>query len=114
MNPFYNGFSVIAIVIAKRWFNGENLLDNDWFPASGTDFSLYDNLKTADRWVSKWPPVVQNGPPLFSGLIFRFTGTGKWPPYGRSSLDDEVFHPLECINRFLMHFNGFFPRLTGK
>ena len=83
-------------------------LYNDRFPALGTDFSLYDDLKTADRRVSEWPPAVQNGSPLISGLIFCLTGTGKWPPYGGTSLDNEVFRPLERINWFLMHFNGVF------
>ena len=50
----------------------------------------------------------QNGSPLFLGGIFHKTGTGKWPPYGGSSLYDEVFRPLECISRFLMHSNGLF------
>ena len=98
----------IAFAIAKQCFNGKNSLYDDRFPALGTDSSHYDDLKTADHRVSKWPPAVQNGSPLCLGLISRFTGTGKWPPYGGSSLDDEVFFPLERINQFLMHSNGFF------
>ena len=107
-NPLYNEFFAIAIVITKRCLNGGNPLYDDWFPASGTDFSLNDGFETAGRWVTKWLPVVQNGSPLCLGLIARFTGTGKWPPYGGSSLDDEVFSPLERINQFLIHSNGFF------
>ena len=104
-NLLYDEFFAIAIAIAKRWFLwGFPLYDNQ-FPASGTDFSLNDGFETADRQIAKWPPTVQNGSPLCLGLIAHFTGTGKWPPYGGSSLDAEVFHPLECIS---MHFNGIF------
>ena len=38
------------------------------------------------------------------GRIPHITGTGKWPPYGGSSLDAEVFHPLEHIEPV---FNAF-------
>ena len=68
---------------------------------------LYDNQQPADRWVSKWPPAEENAPPLFLGLIFRLTGTRKWPPYGGASLDEQVFRPLERTERFSMRFNGF-------
>ena len=37
----------------------ENSLKDDRFSALGTDFSLNDNLETAE-----WPPAVQNGSPL--------------------------------------------------
>ena len=77
-----------VFAIAKRCFNGQKSLYDNRFPALGTDSSHYDDLKTADRQVSKWPPAMQNGSPLFLGGIFHFTGTGKWPPYGGSSLDD--------------------------
>ena len=63
-------YFAIAIAIAKC-FNRKKSLD---------DFSLYADQKTADRPVSKWPPAVQNGSPLFLGWIFRLTGIGKWPP----------------------------------
>ena len=38
----------IAFAIAKRCSNRKNLLHNDRFPASGTDFSLDGNFQTAD------------------------------------------------------------------
>ena len=97
----FNDESDDVFVIAKQCLNGVFSLSDDQFPASGTDSLHYDDLKTADCRVSKWPPAVQNG-------IFRFTGIRKWPPYGGSSLDAEVFSPLECIERFSMHFDGLF------
>ena len=104
MNPLYNE----VFLIAKQCLNGENSLYDDRFPASGTDSSLNNDFKTADQWLSKWLPAVQNGSLLCLGWIPRLTGTGKWPPYGVSSLHDEVFRPLERIERFSMHFNRFF------
>ena len=62
------------------------------------------------RWIqlivgfSKWLLAGQNGSPLCSGRIFRCTVIGKWPPYGGSLLDAEVFHPLERIEPV---FNAF-------
>ena len=79
-NLLDNEVFAIIIAIAKRCLNEENLLYDDRFPASGTDSSLNDNFKTADRRLSKWPPAVQNGSPLCLGWIPRFTGTGKWRP----------------------------------
>ena len=38
----HDEYFAIAIAIAKRCLDGENPLDDDRFPASGTDFSLYD------------------------------------------------------------------------
>ena len=99
--PDDNEYFAVSIAIAKQCLYGENPLDADRFPASGTDFSLKDDLKTADRRLSKWFPTV-----LLTS--FHKTGSGKWPPYGGSSLHDQVFPPLECIDWFSMHFNWFF------
>ena len=88
MNPLDDEVFAIAIAIAKQCFNGRKSLYNDRFPALGTDFLLNNGLKTADWQLSKWPPAVQNGSPLFLGWVFRKTGTVKWLPYGGSSLDD--------------------------
>ena len=99
---------VIAIVIAKWWLNGFFSFHDDQFPASGTDFSLCDDQKTADRWVSKWPPAVQNGSPLCLGRTPHITGTRTWPPYGGSSLDAEVFRPLERIEPVFSAFQWVF------
>ena len=93
-----------VFAITKRCSNRKNSLNNDRFPASGTNFSLNDCFKTADRRLSKWPPAVQNGSPLCLGQIPCLTGTGKWLPYEGSSLHDEVFRPLECIEPV---FNAF-------
>ena len=38
-----------VLAIAKRCSNREKLLNDDRFPASGTDFSLDNDFKTADR-----------------------------------------------------------------
>ena len=51
MTPLDNEGFAIAFVIAKRCFNGRFSFDDDQFPASGTDFSLDDDFKTADRWL---------------------------------------------------------------
>ena len=42
------------------------------------------------------------------GQIPHFTGTENGRPYGGSSLDGELFSPLERIEWFSMHFNGLF------
>ena len=49
MKPPDDEVFVIAFAIAKRCFNGKNLLNDDRFPAFGTDFSLNNNFETADR-----------------------------------------------------------------
>ena len=104
MNPLDDEDFAIAFAIAKRCFTEKNSLNDDRFSASGTDFSLNNVFKTADQLLSKWLSTVQNGSPLFLRWIFHFTGTRKWPPYGGSSLHDEVFNPLECIEPV---FNAF-------
>ena len=43
MNPLDDEAFAIAFAIAKQCFNGQNLLPDDRFPASGTDSSDYDN-----------------------------------------------------------------------
>ena len=48
----------------------------------------------------------QNGSPLFSRPMLRKTVIAKWPPYGGSSQNDQVFPPLERINWFSMYSNG--------
>ena len=103
MNPLYDEF----FAIAKRCSYGENSFNDDRFPALGTDSLHYDDFQTADRWVAKWPPAVQNGSPLILGRIPHYTGTGKWPPYGGSSLHDEVFRPLEHIETVFNVFQWF-------
>ena len=39
-----------VFAIAKQCSYGENSLNGDQFPASGTDFLLNDDLETADQW----------------------------------------------------------------
>ena len=48
-NPLYNEVFTVAIAVAKRCSDREISLDDDQFPASGTDFSLDNDFKTADR-----------------------------------------------------------------
>ena len=61
-------------------------------------------IKTADHRVFKMATSCSKWLPLFLGDIFHCTGTRKWPPYGGSSLDEQVFRPLERIERFSMCF----------
>ena len=63
-NPLNVEVFVIASVIAKQCLDGGISLNVDQFLASGTNFSLYNDQQTADHWVSKWPPAVENGSPL--------------------------------------------------
>ena len=51
IKPLDNDVFAITFAIAKQCFNGKNSLNNDWFPASGTDFSLNDDFETADQWL---------------------------------------------------------------
>ena len=47
--PLDDEVFAISFAIVKQCSYGENSLNDDWLPASGTDFSLNDNLETADR-----------------------------------------------------------------
>ena len=49
MKPLDDEVFAIAFAIAKLCSNREKSLNDDGFPASGTDFSLDDDFKTADR-----------------------------------------------------------------
>ena len=63
-NPRNVEVFAIAFAIAKRCLDGGISLNVDRFPASGTNFSLYNDQQTAVHRVSKWLPAVENGSPL--------------------------------------------------
>ena len=47
--PLDDEVFAIAFVIAKQCLDRKILLDDDRFPALGTDFSLDNDFKTADQ-----------------------------------------------------------------
>ena len=100
--------TIISFAIAKWGLCGIFLFNGNRFPALGTNFSLNDDQNSRSSGFQNGCPLCKMAPRCVLGRIPRITGTGKWPPYGGSSLNAEVFHPLERINRVLMHFNGLF------
>ena len=80
------------------------LLNVDQFPASGTNFSLNDDQKQLIVQFQNGRLLCKMAPRCALGRIPRITGTGKWPPYGGSSLDADLFRPLERIE---LVFNAF-------
>ena len=51
---------------------------------------------------------MQNGSLLCLGWIARYTGIGKWLPYGGSSQNEQVFPLLERIEPVFNAFQWFF------
>ena len=84
------------------------MLHVDWFPVSGTDFSLYDDQQVADLWVSKWPPAFKMAPGCFLGRIPRYTGTENGHRIEDLRWTSRYSAHWNALNRFSMHFNGFF------
>ena len=77
-------------------------------PASGNDFSLNDNQKQLIVRFQNGLPLCKMAPHCALGRIPRITGTRKWLPYGGSSLDAEVFRPLEPIEPVFSAFQWAF------
>ena len=88
--------------------NGGISLHVDWFRVSGTDFSLYDDQQTADRWVSKWPPAFKISPRCFLGWILRYTGTENGHRMEDLRWTVSFSANWNALNELSMHFNGIF------
>ena len=107
-NLHYVGVFEITLAIAKRCFKWGNFASRWSVPCFGNQF--FTLLRSANSWSSgfKIATGFQNGPPLFSRTDSSLYRYQKWPPYGGSSLDEQVFSPLERTEQFSMRFNGVF------
>ena len=99
--PFYN-----EIALRWRFCNRKTM-----FPMGEFCFAMIGSLLwepiLAKGWflaswsvVSKWPPEINHGRPLFSGMDSSLNRQQKWPHYGGSLLNGEFEAPRNALIAF--------------
>ena len=90
--------SAVQLVFCNRYCNRKTMFQWGFFRLTTIGSLLWEPIFRFTMIKNSWSLGFQNGSPLCSGRIACITGTGKRPPYGGSSLNGEVFCPLECIS----------------